>query len=290
MNSTIGAAFLAACVITGVSATHASASLNDNSSPLAVLLQEAHKKEAAAAEAQTEKAQVQTSHQKRASRAERRAAARQARSERMREARAARVAKMQSAKSQSAKSQSANSQVAETPAKPIVVASASATDLPTAAEAVETATRASGKDHDAAPVKATRHGKALGFDSEARGGIKGLIAKHAAANGIPFALADAVVRIESRYNPGASNGGAVGLMQIKPQTARGLGYSGGAAGLKNAETNLTYGMKYLAQAYRMSGGNTCATVMRYQSGHYAQRINAANRAYCGKAQAIMASN
>ncbi|PSC05239.1 lytic transglycosylase [Alsobacter soli] len=154
--------------------------------------------------------------------------------------------------------------------------------------AVETGSVAEQAASAAAEQQPVR-GKALGYASQARGGLKDLIAKHAAANGVPFALADAVVRIESRYNPGASNGGAVGLMQIKPQTARGLGYSGGAAGLKNPETNLTYGMKYLAQAYRMSGGSTCATVMRYQSGHYARRASAANRAYCGKAQSIMAS-
>ena len=41
-------------------------------------------------------------------------------------------------------------------------------------------------------------------------------------------------------------------MQIKPQTARGLGYEGGAAGLKQPETNIRYGMKYLGEAYRMA--------------------------------------
>lgn len=115
-----------------------------------------------------------------------------------------------------------------------------------------------------------------------------LIARHAAENGVPFALADAVVRIESRYNPSAHNAGAIGLMQIKHQTARGVGYGGSAAGLRNPDTNLRYGMKYLAQAYRMSGGDTCATVMRYQSGHGAVRANGANRAYCAKARTIMA--
>jgi len=141
------------------------------------------------------------------------------------------------------------------------------------------------------PASAARSsGRALGASAEARGRYRDLIARHAQANGIPFSLADAIVRIESRYNPGVSNGGAVGLMQIKPQTARGLGYSGGAAGLKNPDTNLRFGMQYLAQAYRMSHGDTCATVMRYQSGHYATRINGANRAYCSKARTIMASN
>ena len=115
-----------------------------------------------------------------------------------------------------------------------------------------------------------------------------LIARHAQENGVPVALADAVVRIESRYNPEVTNAGAVGLMQIKTQTARGLGYEGGAAGLKHPETNIRYGMKYLGQAYRMASGDTCGTVMRYQSGHYATRLNGANRAYCSKARSIMA--
>jgi soluble lytic murein transglycosylase-like protein len=129
----------------------------------------------------------------------------------------------------------------------------------------------------------------LGDEAGARTRYRELIAKHAAANGIPFALADAVVRVESRYNPGASNGGAVGLMQIKPRTARGLGYSGGAAGLHNPETNIAFGVKYLAQAFRMAGGDTCGTVMRYQSGHYARRMTGANRVYCAKVRTIVAA-
>lgn len=135
-----------------------------------------------------------------------------------------------------------------------------------------------------------KHGRALGYEAGARGTVRDMIARHAAANGVPFKLADAVVRIESRYNPRVSNGGALGLMQIKPATARGVGFGGSASALYNAETNVTYGMRYLAQAYRMSGGDVCGTVMRYQSGHYANHMNAANRAYCSKARAIMASN
>ena len=122
------------------------------------------------------------------------------------------------------------------------------------------------------------------------GGLKALVARHAAAQGVPFSLADAVVRIESRYNPRAANRGNYGLMQIRHQTARGMGYSGGAAGLLDAETNVRYAMKYLAQAHRLAGGDTCRTVMKYQSGHMAQRMSAANRAYCAKVRTITASN
>lgn len=146
------------------------------------------------------------------------------------------------------------------------------------------------RGHEARATAGRGGAKALSAPAETRGRYRDLIARHAQANGIPFELADAVVRIESRYNPNARNGGAVGLMQIKPQTARGLGYAGGAGGLTNPDTNLRYGMLYLAQAYRMSGGNTCATVMRYQSGHYATRMSGANRSYCSKARTIMASN
>jgi soluble lytic murein transglycosylase-like protein len=117
-------------------------------------------------------------------------------------------------------------------------------------------------------------------------GLRQLVARHAAANGVPFALADAVVRIESRYNPRAANAGNYGLMQIRHQTARGVGYSGGAAGLLDADTNARYAMKYLGQAYKLAGGDTCRTVMKYQSGHMATRMSGANRTYCAKVRNI----
>lgn len=121
-------------------------------------------------------------------------------------------------------------------------------------------------------------------------GIKAIVARHAAANGVPFSLADAVVRVESRYNPRAAHAGNLGLMQIRHQTARGMGYSGSAAGLLDAETNARYAMKYLAQAYRLAGGDTCRTIMKYQSGHMATRMSGANRTYCAKVRTITASN
>ncbi|MCU0885540.1 MAG: lytic transglycosylase domain-containing protein [Beijerinckiaceae bacterium] len=114
------------------------------------------------------------------------------------------------------------------------------------------------------------------------------IARHAQANGVPVPLARAVIRLESNFRPGAANKGNYGLMQIRLGTARSLGYRGGAAGLLDANTNLTYGMKYLAQAYRLAGGDTCGTIMRYQSGHRATRASSANRAYCGRAKVLMA--
>ena len=124
-----------------------------------------------------------------------------------------------------------------------------------------------------------------------RTGLRAMVARHAAQNGVPFALADAVVKVESNYNPRATNrSGAMGLMQIKIQTARGEGFSGGPSGLLNPETNIRFAMRYLATAYRMSGGDLCGTVMRYQSGHGARRMSAADHSYCAKARGLMASN
>jgi soluble lytic murein transglycosylase-like protein len=53
-----------------------------------------------------------------------------------------------------------------------------------------------------------------------------LIARYAAENGVPLPLAHAVIEKESGYNAKATGLGTVGLMQIKPATARGIGYTG----------------------------------------------------------------
>ncbi len=119
-------------------------------------------------------------------------------------------------------------------------------------------------------------------------GVRMAIARHATAHGLPVALADAMVRIESRYNPAARNRANLGLTQISLATARSLGYRGSAAGLMDADTNLRYGILYLAHAHRLSGGNVCGTVMRYQSGLGARRMSGANIAYCGRVRAILA--
>ncbi|MBS7697901.1 MULTISPECIES: lytic transglycosylase domain-containing protein [unclassified Chelatococcus] len=116
----------------------------------------------------------------------------------------------------------------------------------------------------------------------AAGGVHSLIARHAAANGVPVDLATAVVRVESRFNPRARNGVNVGLTQISTATARGMGYQGPIQGLYDADTNLRYGIRYLAQAYRLAGGDTCRTVLKYQAGHRATSMTGAARAYCAK--------
>jgi len=98
--------------------------------------------------------------------------------------------------------------------------------------------------------------------------LDAMIARHAAANGLPVSLVHRVVTRESGYNPRAHNRGALGLMQIKYATARGVGYTGSAAGLLDPETNLTYAVRYLAGAYRAAGGNAGRAVGLYASGYH----------------------
>lgn len=94
-----------------------------------------------------------------------------------------------------------------------------------------------------------------------------IIAKHAKANGVPVDLANAVVRHESRFNARATGrAGEIGLMQIKLATARGIGYTGSRQQLYDPETNIAWGMKYLGEARRLSGGDDCGMLSRYNGG------------------------
>lgn len=126
--------------------------------------------------------------------------------------------------------------------------------------------------------------KASGKTVVATSGSYGaIIARHAAANGVPVSLAHAVIRVESNYRPSArGSAGEVGLMQIKPATARGLGYSGSVKALYNPDTNIRWGMKYLGMAHKLAGGTTCGTILKYNAGHGAKRMNPVSAAYCSK--------
>jgi soluble lytic murein transglycosylase-like protein len=96
-----------------------------------------------------------------------------------------------------------------------------------------------------------------------------LVATHAQANGVPEALVHRVIVRESRYQPRlVGRGGTIGLMQIKLATARGLGYTGTAEGLRDPNTNLTYAVKYLAGAYRAANGDHNRAIHYYASGYY----------------------
>jgi len=116
------------------------------------------------------------------------------------------------------------------------------------------------------PVSAQhrRHTESL----DANGNLDVLIASQAAANNVPVELVRRVIRRESGGNPRTVSKGNYGLMQIKLGTARAMGYQGDAAGLLDANTNMTYAVKYLAGAYHAAGGNADRAVHYYASGYY----------------------
>ncbi|OKO78373.1 lytic transglycosylase [Bradyrhizobium sp. NAS80.1] len=96
-----------------------------------------------------------------------------------------------------------------------------------------------------------------------------MVAMHARANGVPETLVHRVIMRESRYQPGlVGHGGTIGLMQIKLATARGLGYTGDAAGLRDPNTNLTYAVKYLAGAYHAANGDHARAIRYFAGGYY----------------------
>lgn len=98
--------------------------------------------------------------------------------------------------------------------------------------------------------------------------LDALIARHAAHYELPVELVRRVVQRESTFNPAARNGPYWGLMQIRHDTARTMGYRGSAEGLLDADTNLRYAVRYLRGAYITADGNHDQTVRFYSRGYY----------------------
>jgi soluble lytic murein transglycosylase-like protein len=115
-----------------------------------------------------------------------------------------------------------------------------------------------------------------------------IISKYASSYGVPVSLAKAVVQVESGNRPNIrGKAGEIGLMQVKLSTARGLGFKGSAKALYNPDTNIRYGMKYLAMAHKLGGKTTCGTILRYNAGHGAKRMNPTSARYCTKVKRVM---
>jgi soluble lytic murein transglycosylase-like protein len=96
-----------------------------------------------------------------------------------------------------------------------------------------------------------------------------LVATHAKANNLPEVLVHRMIVRESGYRPSLVSRGNIGLMQIKLGTARSLGYTGTAEGLRDPDTNLTWAVKYLAGAFRAANGDHKRAMHYYASGYYA---------------------
>jgi len=94
------------------------------------------------------------------------------------------------------------------------------------------------------------------------------IAHYAALYNVPEALVRRSIRRESGYNPKARAGPYWGLMQIRLDTARGMGYRGAGRGLLDPDTNLKYAVAYLANAYEVAGRDENRALALYAAGYY----------------------
>lgn len=98
------------------------------------------------------------------------------------------------------------------------------------------------------------------------------VVRYARANGLDPYLVAGLIRQESMFNPRArSAAGAIGLMQVMPQTgtavARGLGISGfQTSRLTDPETNLRIGTRYLADQIRRHNGRMVDAIAAYNAG------------------------
>lgn len=96
-----------------------------------------------------------------------------------------------------------------------------------------------------------------------------LIQKYSKLYEIPETLLHRIVHRESRYNAKAYNKrGYFGLMQIKYNTAKSMGYDGAPGGLFDAETNIKYAAKYLRGAWLVSDSKEDDAVRLYARGYY----------------------
>ncbi len=128
-----------------------------------------------------------------------------------------------------------------------------------------------------------------GAAAQDRARYETLVATHAKANLVPEALVHRLIVRESKYRPDlVGRGGTIGLMQIKLATARGLGYTGDAQGLRDPDTNLAYGVKYLAGAYRAANGDHARAMHYYASGYY-HAAKQQRLARLGRAAPVLAS-
>jgi soluble lytic murein transglycosylase-like protein len=97
-----------------------------------------------------------------------------------------------------------------------------------------------------------------------------MITRYAALYDVPETLVHHVVRRESNYNPNAVHRGNWGLMQIRYNTAKSLGYDGSPSGLLDAETNLKYAVKYLRGAWVVAEKDAKKADWLYRTGYYYQ--------------------
>lgn len=110
--------------------------------------------------------------------------------------------------------------------------------------------------------------------AQASNSLYKMIATAASRHGIPAALALKVVQIESGFDCNAQgSAGELGPLQIKPATARLIGYRGTESALRSCGAGLEWGMKHLALAVRAGG------VWKHNQGLWAKSKSTQGAAY-----------
>lgn len=106
------------------------------------------------------------------------------------------------------------------------------------------------------------------------GSSKDLIVSRAAHYGIPAAVINHVARKESTFRCSPGNPRYHGPLQVSYQSAKALGYTGGAGGLNNCGAGLEYGLRHLALCARATGNNPAAAAKCHETpGRYGVRVS-----------------